>query len=147
MTLEVEGSGERDVWLEFARDECGEVAEVFVGRHRFTHERAAPGPDAFPHPAAWDSYAGLYRAHDPWRPLIRFIVRKGRLCMVHPLSATVEPLEPDGDSVFRLAKDERLPERIRFHAVADGVPRRVELEGFDHYRAPDVRGAWNERSE
>lgn len=122
------------------------VTELFIGRHWYAGERYE-GPREFAYPEAWDAYAGLYRAHNPWQTAWRFVVRKGTPWLVDPGSGTGFPLEPAGDATFRFAEDERLPERARFHSFADGVPLCMELEGLDYYRFADPVSAWNDRAE
>jgi len=117
--------------LRFGREK-GEVVEAFHGPDWYTNERYT-GPTTFDHPQEWDAYPGHYRSDDPWLPNFRIVLRKGALALVDP-SGDEEPLVPLGNGVFRVGKDDRLPERIRFDTIIDGRAFRANLSCGECYR-------------
>jgi hypothetical protein len=111
--------------------EKGEVVEAFHGPNWYTNERYA-GPTTFDYPEEWDAYPGHYCSHNPWLTNFRVVLRKGALALIHP-SGDEEPLVPLGDGIFRVGKEERLPERIRFAPILNGQALRANLCG-EYYR-------------
>jgi CubicO group peptidase (beta-lactamase class C family) len=117
--------------LHFGREE-GKVVEAFHGPDWYTNERYA-GPTTFDYPKEWDAYPGHYRSHNPWLTNFRIVLRKGALALIHP-SGPEEPLVPLGSTVFRVGKDDRSPERIRFDTILNGRALRANLSCGDYYR-------------
>lgn len=96
-----------------------------------------PGPPAPASPAApsvWRAYAGHYRAQVPFDSNYRVIVRRGVLLLVSP-EGIEEPLVPVGDGEFRVGRDPRAPERVRFADIVSGRALRLNLSGTEYYRA------------
>ena len=118
--------------LRFGREE-GEVVEAFHGPDWYTNDRYT-GPTTFDYPEEWDAYSGYYRSHNPWLSNFRIVLRKGALALVHP-SEPEEPLAPLGSTVFRVGKDDRSPERIRFDTILSDRALRANLSCGDYYRA------------
>jgi hypothetical protein len=91
-----------------------------------------------PHPPAWDAYPGLYRSNDPWMPVLRIALRHGELVRFatdsweDPSEAPMIPLE---DGSFRVGRQERTPERIRFEGVVEGRATRAIANGGAWYRS------------
>ena len=96
------GHPELDLFLlEFQRD-GGKVVEALHGSHWYINDRYS-GPRHFDYPAAWEAYAGHYRAHNPEQPNFRVVVRKGALALIFPGWAT-EALEPLEDGISASAR-------------------------------------------
>jgi CubicO group peptidase (beta-lactamase class C family) len=110
--------------LVFERDGT-HVTWVAHGSRWLTREGHAP-PAVSPAPPEWASYAGLYRANNPWRTSLRVIYRRGTLWLLD------EPLVPLDDGSFR---PEALPaDRLSFPTYVGGVPVRATLSGCHYYR-------------
>lgn len=117
--------------LEFQRD-GGQVVEALHGPHWYINDRYA-GPARFAYPAAWEAYAGHYRAHNPEQSNFRVVLRKGALALIWPGWAP-ESLEPVEEGVFRIGKESRSPETLRFDAVLEGRALRATYSGCPYYR-------------
>jgi len=117
--------------LHFGREQ-GKVVEAFHGRDWYTNDRYT-GPTTFDYPPEWDAYHGRYRSHNPWLSNFRIVLRKGALALIHP-SEREEPLLPLGSNVFRVGRDDRSPERIRFDVILDGQALRARLSCGDYFR-------------
>jgi CubicO group peptidase (beta-lactamase class C family) len=117
--------------LRFEREK-GEVVEAFHGPDWYTNERYT-GPTTFDYPGEWDAYPGHYCSHNPWLTNFRVVLRKGALALIHP-SGDEEPLVSLSDGVFRVGKEERSPERIRFDPILNGQALRANLACGDYYR-------------
>lgn len=110
----------------------GAVVAVTHGADFFAGERYT-GPRSFQAPAEWAAYAGHYRTWNPWLSSFRVFAREGRLWLAFPFGGE-EPLEPLGDGLFRIGRDARSAERIRFDAVVEGRATRANVSGVDFYR-------------
>lgn len=117
--------------LRFGRQD-GVVTELLHGGQWFPGARYS-GPRRFPHPAAWSSYPGHYRAQVPYYSNYRVVLRKGVLLLLSP-EGYEEPLLPVGNHEFRVGTDERAVERVRFTDVVSGRALRMNLSGTDYYR-------------
>ena len=117
--------------LEFGRDE-GRVVEAFHGANWYTGERYS-GPARFDYPEEWDGFCGHYRAYNFGLTNFRVVVRKGALLLLYPTGGH-EPLVPVGDGAFRIGKDPRSPETIRFDSLASGKALRAVYSGCPYYR-------------
>ncbi len=84
-------------------------------------------------PAAWRTYAGHYRCHNPWLSNLRVVLRRDRLLLVTP-AGEEKVLVPLAGGLFRVGEDERLPERLRFDTPVGGQALRANLTGCDYYR-------------
>lgn len=113
-------------------EQPGPVIAVTYGDDFFAGERYS-GPRTFQIPAEWSAYAGHYRTWNPWLSNFRVLAREGRLWLAFP-SGGEEPLEPLGKGLFRIGRDERSAERIRFDALVEGRATRANLSGVDFYR-------------
>ncbi len=122
--------------IRFGRDEAGRVVEVFHGGDWFRGEHFA-GPEPEPAPAGWHSYTGLYRSNNPWSPVLRVIIRKGRLTMIwnDDISPTEEELIPLGDGRFHVGTREWTPAWVHFDEPLDGVPTRAVFNNAYWYRS------------
>jgi D-alanyl-D-alanine carboxypeptidase len=118
--------------LNFQREE-GQVTEACSGPEWYTNERYS-GPTTFDYPDAWNAYPGHYRSHNPWGSNVRVVLRKGKLLLVGP-SGGERALVPLGDALFRVGKEDYLPERLRFGAIAGGQALFVNLAGCEYYRS------------
>jgi len=118
--------------LKFGRDEAEKVVEAYYGATWYTTDRYW-GETNFSNPENWKTFAGHYRAHNPWHSNFRIILRKGALLLVWP-SGEETPLTPLGDNIFRVGEEEFSPERLRFEAVVEGQALRANLSGGDYYR-------------
>jgi hypothetical protein len=124
--------------LVFGRDETGAVAEAFHGSTWFRGERYA-GPEPQPAPEGWTRLVGLYRNDDPWSPVLRVFLRKGRLVLQWPSSAGDEEAEteltPLDDGWFA-AGEPRDPRRVRFLGEgAGGLAVVAEFNGGSWFRS------------
>ncbi|HUZ83909.1 MAG TPA: serine hydrolase domain-containing protein [Gaiellales bacterium] len=95
-------------------------------------EPAPPGP-----PGCGDhALAGVYRAHDPWLPVVR-VVAAGESLTVHAADAPAARLAPAAGGDWMLVVEGlRLPERVRFDLPVDGRMQRLWWNGCGpYYRA------------
>ncbi len=125
--------------LRFGRDEAGRVVEAVHGGDWYAREGTAVAPAAEA-PKEWAAYVGAYRAHNPWIPFFRVVVRRGELWLIFPAGEPdgfeeEQPLVPLGDGAFRVGEDEAGPERIRFDAVVEGRALRATLSGAAYWRS------------
>jgi D-alanyl-D-alanine carboxypeptidase len=119
--------------IRFIPDAAAHRANELVAAGRWYATAAYRGRITFPHPTAWDAYAGHYRypgAH-PWDPSIRVQLVKGALVVDDG-----NPIAPLPDGSFRLGGDAWSAERLRFDTVVDGRAQRVLLTGVALYRVP-----------
>lgn len=117
--------------LRFIADPKAHRANELVAGGRWYATPAYRGPTAFPHPAAWDTYAGHYRypgAH-PYDPALRIQLVKGALVIDDGT-----PLVPLADGSFRIGADAWGAERLRFDTVVGGRAQRVSYTGVALYR-------------
>lgn len=118
--------------LSFQREE-GQVTAACYGPEWYTNERYS-GPTTFDYPAAWNAYPGQYRSHNPWGSNFRVVLRKGQLLLIGP-SGGERALVPLADELFRVGKEDYLPERLRFGAIAGGQALCANLAGCEYYRS------------
>jgi CubicO group peptidase (beta-lactamase class C family) len=113
------------------------VVELFHGAGWLVNERY-DGPTTFDFPPGWHAFPGRYRSHNPWLPMFVVVLRKGELWQIMPTGAdgfaAEQPLVPLPDGSFRVGRDERGPERLRFDTIVDGLAVRANLSGGDYYR-------------
>jgi D-alanyl-D-alanine carboxypeptidase len=117
--------------LRFGRQN-GKVVEAFHGPEWYPNDRYT-GPTTFDHPQQWDAYPGHYRSHNPELTDFRIVLRKGVPALIHA-SGDEEPMVSLGGAVFRLGKDDRSPERIRFDTIVDGRALRAIFSCGNYYR-------------
>lgn len=123
-------------WARFplrAIREGDQVVELVHGAQWF-RVAGRPVPPTPVAPAAWRAYAGHYRAQVPFDSNFRVIVRRGVMLLVSP-EGVEEPLVSVGDGEFRVGRDPRAPERVRFADVVSGRALRLNLSGTEYYRA------------
>jgi D-alanyl-D-alanine carboxypeptidase len=122
--------------LRFGRDAEGRVVEAFHGNEWFRGERyAGPEPDA--DPDEWQAFTGLYRSNDPWGPVLRIVLRKGRLAAQWPWESEEGPdeeLTPLDDGWFAVGETWK-PQRVRFLDLLDGKAAIAEYDGGRWYRS------------
>lgn len=122
--------------LEFERDGAKRVCAVHHGPDTYVnaHHR---GPTEFSRPAAWDAYAGHYRAFTPWDRELRVFPRRDQLMAIAPRCfGGQQPLTPLGEEgLFRL-RGEHNPEWVRFDTVIDGQAQRALLSGVEYLWVP-----------
>jgi CubicO group peptidase (beta-lactamase class C family) len=123
--------------LRFERDAEARVVSLLHGPDRLVADGAAvPGPE--PHPAAWDAFPGVYRSNNPWIPVMRIVLRAGRLVRLCTSSweEDVElPLAPLPDGSFRVGDEPWRPDRMRFEDVVDGKASRLIYDGGSWFRS------------
>jgi D-alanyl-D-alanine carboxypeptidase len=122
--------------IEFRHDDRGRVVEAFHGNTWFRGERfEGPAPEE---PASgWHRFPGLYRNDDPWNPVLRIVLRKGRLAIMWPTDAGDEEggeLVPLDDGSFTVG-DPRVPRRVRFEGDVDGMAAVTVFNGGRWYRS------------
>lgn len=110
----------------------GRTVEVHHGNEWFAGARYR-GPLEFPVKKAWDGFVGHYRCHSPWSSNFRVVLRKGELVIVSP-HGEEDRLVPLRDGSFRVGKDPRNPERIRFGMIVDGHAYLAVLSAGRYYR-------------
>jgi CubicO group peptidase (beta-lactamase class C family) len=122
--------------LEFRSDPGGTVVEAFHGSTWF-RAGSYHGPDPEEPPADWHPHPGLYRNDDPWGPVLRILLRKGRLVIQFPTDAADEEggeLVPLDDGSFAVG-DPRVPRRVRFDGDVHGMTAVVVCNGGRWYRS------------
>jgi D-alanyl-D-alanine carboxypeptidase len=122
--------------LRFGRDGEGSVVEAFHGNEWFRNDRYRE-PDPAPPPDPWTAYPGLYRSNNPWMPVVRVVLRKGRLALEWPVDGELgqaEELIPLEEGWFAAGEPWR-PQRIRFHRVVDGRALMVEYNAGRWWRS------------
>jgi len=117
--------------LRFGR-EGGQVVEAFHGPDWYTTDRYT-GARSFDYPTEWEAHTGQYRSYNPWYPNFRVALRKGALVLIER-DGDEAPMWHLTDSNFRVGKDERSPERIRFDTVLNGLALHARLSCCDFYR-------------
>jgi D-alanyl-D-alanine carboxypeptidase len=119
--------------LTFGRDADGNVVEAFHGPDWFRGERWTGEPPP-PPPPEWLAFTGLYRSNNPWYPVIRVVLRKGRLAASVSLDAPEAELTPLPDGSFAMG-ELWAPQRIRFDRIVDGKTVLAEFNGGRWYRS------------
>ncbi|MDQ4107686.1 MAG: beta-lactamase family protein [Actinomycetota bacterium] len=122
--------------IEFRSDASGRVVEAFHGNTWFRGERYEGSEPEAP-PEAWRRYPGLYRNDDPWNPVLRIVLRKGRLAVMWPSVAGDEDngdLVPLDDGSFAV-EDPALPRRVRFEGDVNGLSAVTVFNGGRWFRS------------
>jgi CubicO group peptidase (beta-lactamase class C family) len=122
--------------LEFRSDSGGTVVEAFHGSTWF-RGGSYDGPDPEEPPADWHRHPGLYRNDDPWGPVLRIVVRKGRLAIQFPTDVADEDggeLVPLEDGSFAIG-DPALPRRVRFEGDIRGMTAVTVVNGGRWFRS------------
>lgn len=88
----------------------------------------APANDGPGHGREGPVCEGHYRSHNPWLSNFRVVRRSTGMFFVDA-SGKSEPLTPLGDDAFRIGKEERSPERVRFDCLIDGTAMSATLAG------------------
>ncbi|MFD2470160.1 serine hydrolase domain-containing protein [Amycolatopsis silviterrae] len=97
-------------------------------------ERKRPAPLAPDDPPArWAEVVGHYRCHNPWLSNVHVYARGDRL-WVSVAGGPPDELVPLPDGSFRVGVDERLPERLKFDVVLNGLAVRADYSGCPLYR-------------
>jgi D-alanyl-D-alanine carboxypeptidase len=123
--------------LRFERNAEGRVVVALHGPDRLMAD-GADVPEPEPHPAAWEVYPGVYRSNNPWIPVMRIVLRAGRLVRLCTSSweEDVElPLAPLPDGSFRVGDESWRPDRMRFEDLADGRANRLVYDGGSWFRS------------
>jgi hypothetical protein len=95
--------------------------------------RPGPALPGAPPPAAWLAYPGHYRAQLPYYSNLRIVIRQGALLLLTP-EGNEEPLVPLEHGEFRVGRDVRSPERLKFGEIVSGRALRLNLSGTEYYR-------------
>lgn len=84
-------------------------------------------------PPRWAAIAGTYRAHNPWLPVIRVTVRRGRLVVT---AGPEEPARmwPAGARRFKVGDTRVTPETLLFDTPVEGRFQRAVFSGTPLYR-------------
>ena len=123
--------------LRFERDTAGRVVLALHGPDRLVLE-GADVPEPEPYPSAWEAYPGVYRSNNPWIPVMRIVLRAGRLVKLCTSSweDDVElPLLPLPGGSFRVGEEPWHPDRMRFEDLADGRATRLVYDGGSWFRS------------
>jgi len=100
----------------------------WFGREGIEHDEPRPAP------AHWAAYPGWYQCHNPWRPTIRVLERRGQLSLT-TISEGESPLFERSSDSFQVGESPTA-EYLRFDAIADGQALRADLSGQMYYRTP-----------
>jgi CubicO group peptidase (beta-lactamase class C family) len=122
--------------LEFRSNADGTVVEAFHGGAWFRSD-AYDGPDLEEPPAEWGRHPGLYRNDDPWGPVLRVVLRKGRLAILYPTDTADEEggeLLPLDDGSFAIG-DPMVPRRVRFEGDVNGRTATTVVNGGRWFRS------------
>ena len=122
--------------LEFRTDPDGPVVEAFHGGTWF-RGAVYDGPEPEEPPDAWRRHPGLYRNDDPWGPVLRIVLRKGRLAIMYPTDTGDEEggeLVPLDDGSFAIG-DPAIPRRVRFEGDVAGETATTVVNGGRWYRS------------
>ncbi|ATY14092.1 serine hydrolase [Amycolatopsis sp. AA4] len=84
-------------------------------------------------PAHWAEVVGHYRCHNPWLSNLHVYAHDNRL-WASIAGGPPNELVPLPDGSFRVGEDERLPERLKFDVVLNGVAVRADYCGCPLYR-------------
>src|SRR5215471_5969286 len=114
--------------LIFSRDKAEKVVELSHGADWYVNESYRE-PIAFPRLSEYDSFVGHYRSDSPWFRSTRIVVRKGKLWV----NGTT-PLEPVGQSLFRLGGEPFSPDVAEFLHIVDGKALLLKINGSDQWR-------------
>ena len=95
-------------------------------------------PDEPEPPSALHPIVGHYRAHNPWAPQFRVVLRGRRPWLMFATAPdgfdTSQPLNATADGDFQCGDDPDTPERLGFDTVVDGHALRARLSGWPYYR-------------
>jgi D-alanyl-D-alanine carboxypeptidase len=122
--------------VEFRRDHESRVVEAFHGDSWFRGE-GYEGPEPEEPPQAWARHPGLYRNDDPWNPVLRIVLRKGRLALSWPTDTGDEEggdLTPLADGSFAVG-DPAWPRRLRFEGDVRGLSAVTVFNGGRWFRS------------
>jgi D-alanyl-D-alanine carboxypeptidase len=122
--------------LEFGSDASGTVIEAFHGPTWFRRD-GDDGPEPEEPPAEWHRHPGLYRNDDPWGPVLRVVLRKGRLAISYPTDVADEEggeLIPLDDGSFAIG-DPAIPRRVRFEGDVTGQTAVTVVNGGRWFRS------------
>jgi D-alanyl-D-alanine carboxypeptidase len=122
--------------LEFGSNGAGTVVEAFHGGTWFRGD-AYDGPEPEDPPADVRRHPGLYRNDDPWGPVLRVVLRKGRLAILYPTDTADEEggeLVPLADGSFAIG-DAALPRRVRFEGDVAGRTATTIVNGGRWFRS------------
>jgi hypothetical protein len=81
----------------------------------------------------WHAYPGHYRSYNPWLSNFRVVLRQGKLILVEPKGGE-EPLYPLEPGCFRVGKEPRSPEFLRFETIIDGKAQFASYSGGAYCR-------------
>lgn len=111
----------------FARSN-GKVAELAHGGNWYVNQNYT-GPKAFSTPAEFEALTGHYRSDSPWFRSTRIVLRKGTLW-----ENGTTPMQPIGQSMFRIGEEAFSPDVAEFQQVANGRPQLLKINGSDWWR-------------
>jgi D-alanyl-D-alanine carboxypeptidase len=113
------------------------IPELWHGGRRYVRAGAEPSPLAEPS-SELRSIAGHYRSHNPWTTNFRVVLRGDQPWLIFAAPPDgfdqEQPLVPSPDGSFRVGREPRKPERLRFDTVLDGRALRAWLSGWPYYR-------------
>ena len=129
----VDHSNFRDFLLRFNRQD-GKVVEAFSGGSVFARS-PRPSHQTFNHPKEWEAFVGHYRSSKVLITNFRIFIRQGGLFLSEYVGDSESLLVPMPDGSFRVGKDTKVPDRIRFDWVLDGKALRAEMNGAAYFRS------------
>jgi D-alanyl-D-alanine carboxypeptidase len=122
--------------IRFGSDASGRIVEAFHGSTWFRGKRYEGSEPEEP-PEVWRRHPGLYRNDDPWSPVLRIVLRKGRLAITWPTDTDNDEsgeLVPLDDGSFAV-DDPALPRRVRFEGDVNGVTAVTVFNGGRWFRS------------
>ena len=122
-------------WDRFPLEIDGTVTapELWHGDRRYVPTDTGHPAGVSP-PPALRAIAGHYRAHNPWAPHFRVVLRGARPWLLFPAPSdgfdASQPLTATNDGEFRCGEDPANPERLSFDTVVDGHALRASALGL-----------------
>jgi hypothetical protein len=128
-------------WDRFPLEIAGTATapEIWHGDRLFLPPGTGP-PDEPEPPPALRTIVGHYRAHNPWAPHFRVVLRGRRPWLIFATAPdgfdNSQPLNATASGDFRCTDDPDNPEHIGFDTVVDARALRARLSGWPYYRVP-----------
>ena len=106
----------------------GPVVELAYGSDWYTNAKYS-GARSYPEPGEFRQFTGWYQADSNWGGNMRVVLRKGKLW-----ADGVTPLQPIGNSLFRLGEQPHNPDTGQFYYIVNGKAQMLKVNGMDYWR-------------